>query len=72
MDDMNDRIKERWEQRRKKGNNWPRLIIMTLILVALLVTMARMNQCSQAVTPSQAEFIDSTATVPDSTGRTPQ
>jgi hypothetical protein len=35
VSDLNEKIEERWRSRRKKGYNWPRLIAMLLILVAL-------------------------------------
>lgn len=66
MNDMNDRIRERWDSRRKKSNNWVRLIIMVIILIALLVGINYLNTAASRMSKPQAEFIDSTAV--DSTG----
>lgn len=68
MNDMQDRMKERWDQRRKKNSSWTRLIIMVIILVALLVGINMLNNAASRMSKPQAEFIDSTAV--DSTGTT--
>ena len=44
MNDLNDKITERWQTRRKKGNNWPRLIIMVLVLAAILYAMCILHK----------------------------
>jgi len=66
MNDMQERVRERWEQRRKKSNNWVRLIIMVIILVGLLVGINMLNNAASRMSKPQAEFIDSTGV--DSTG----
>lgn len=50
MEDMNDRMRDRWQDRRKKGSNWPKLIGMVLLLVAILVAMNLLNKASQKST----------------------
>lgn len=44
MSDLNDKIEERWRSRRKKGYNWPRLIVMLLILIALIYSMSMLKR----------------------------
>lgn len=69
MEDMNDRVKERWEQRRKRANNWPRLLIMLIILIAIIVGINMLNKAADRMRPSQVEYRDSTAV--DSTQAVP-
>lgn len=62
MDDMQERMKERWEERRKKGQNWPRLVIMLIILIALIVAMNMLSKKTAQMKSIQGtEYIDSTA-----------
>ncbi|NLK49704.1 MAG: hypothetical protein GX294_03550 [Candidatus Cloacimonetes bacterium] len=62
MDDMQERMRERWEERRKKGQNWPRLVIMLIILIALIVAMNMLSKKTAQVKSIQGtEYIDSTA-----------
>lgn len=58
MNDMNDKLRDRWQDRRKKGYNWPKLIVMVLVLVALLVAMNYLNKAGNVVKP-QAETTNS-------------
>jgi flagellar basal body-associated protein FliL len=65
MTDMNDRLRERWNDRRKKGTNWTKLIIMVLILVAILVAMNWLGREAQEQENPKAETTDSvTVTAP--------
>ncbi|MDY0151667.1 MAG: hypothetical protein RBS43_05290 [Candidatus Cloacimonas sp.] len=41
MDNYDDKMKERWRDRRKKSYNWSKLLIMVLALVAILYFMSR-------------------------------
>jgi flagellar basal body-associated protein FliL len=59
MTDMNDRLRERWNDRRKKGTNWTKLIIMVLILVAILVAMNWLGREAQEQTNPKTETSDS-------------
>ena len=61
MNDMNDKIEERWRQRRKKGYNWPKLIIMVIILVAIIYVMSFLQRMGNVVNVPTAEVVDSTA-----------
>ncbi|MDZ4121002.1 MAG: hypothetical protein U1C33_01180 [Candidatus Cloacimonadaceae bacterium] len=49
MDDLNDKMKERWENRRKKSYNWTKLLIMLGALVAILWGMTQLNKTSDKV-----------------------
>jgi len=67
MSDMNNRIREIFDQRRRKQNNWPRLIIMVIILIAIIVGISMLNKAAEkgGLFPG-AVYQDSTA-VKDST-----
>lgn len=71
MDEMNDKLKERWQQRRKKSHNWTKLIIMVAALVGILWAMGEMQKSTDKLNwTSTPEIVDtlSTPTVPaDST-----
>lgn len=61
MTDMNEKLRERWNDRRKKGTNWTKLIIMVLILVALLLAMHWLGKAGQIQSDNRVETIDSSA-----------
>jgi len=65
MDDLNDKIKERWQQRRKKSYNWTKLVIMFVVLVAILWAIGKMNnsvdKINWATTPERVQPVDSTS-----------
>lgn len=44
MNDLNDKMKERWHTRRRKSYNWTKLILMVLVLVAILWGMGQLNK----------------------------
>jgi hypothetical protein len=63
VSDLNEKIEERWRQRRKKGYNWPKLLIMLIILVALVYGMSMLQNIGRITgTANTAQVIDSTAT----------
>lgn len=62
MSDLNDKIEERWQQRRKKGYNWPKLAAMLLILVGIWYGMSMLKRAGNVVNTPSAEVVDSTAT----------
>jgi hypothetical protein len=61
MNDMNDKIRERWQDRRRKGYNWTKLLVMLAVLVAIIFAMNRLNKTATVMAPSTIEIIDSTA-----------
>lgn len=63
MRDVNERMREIFDQRRRKQNNWPRLIIMIIILVALIVGISMLNKAAESgkLSIPAAEYHDSTA-----------
>ncbi len=67
MDDFEDKIKERWQHRRKKAYNWQKLIIMVLAVVAIFYTMSRLQNTGNIVTKPAASVVDSTQTTPEQT-----
>ncbi|MDZ4182101.1 MAG: hypothetical protein U1B83_04425 [Candidatus Cloacimonadaceae bacterium] len=61
MNDMNDKIRERWQDRRRKGYNWTKLLVMLAVLVGIIFAMNRLNKTATVMAPSTIEIIDSTA-----------
>ncbi len=61
MQDFEDRMKERWSQRRKKAYNWKKLLLMGLVLVALWYTMSRLQNAGNVFTTPSATTVDSLA-----------
>lgn len=49
MNDLNDKVKERWHQRRRKSYNWTKLMIMVAALAAILWGMSELNKSSEKV-----------------------
>lgn len=43
MKDVNDKLRERWQERRKKSFNWTKILIMLGALIAILVVMSKLN-----------------------------
>ncbi len=60
MSDLNDKMKERWNQRRKKSYNWVKLLIMVCVLVAILWLMGEMERSRERIRmDSTPETVDS-------------
>ena len=66
MSDLQDKYKERWSDRRKKGYDWKKLAIMGLALVALLILINRLGRAGNAPAAPSADVIATTAVAPDS------
>ncbi|HOZ01120.1 MAG TPA: hypothetical protein PLG20_04840 [Candidatus Syntrophosphaera sp.] len=62
MTDLDDKYRERLNERRKSAYNWKRLIIMGLALLAILIAINRLNKVGTGARQPAAEYIDSTAT----------
>lgn len=60
MNDLNDKVSERWQQRRKKGYNWPKLIVMVLVLAAILYAMSILQNTGNVQAVPSATTSDST------------
>ncbi|MCD8481154.1 MAG: hypothetical protein LRZ88_13770 [Candidatus Cloacimonetes bacterium] len=71
MSDLNDKINERWQHRRKKGHNWPKLIVMVLLLAALLYIMGILQNSGNVTSVPMAETADSTTIVIPETEQNP-
>jgi len=61
MGDLQDKMKERWQEKRKKSYNWPKLIIMILAVVAIFYAMNRLSNTSNVVSTPAATVVDSLA-----------
>jgi len=62
MNDFEDKLKERWKERKKKAYNWPKLLIMVFVLIAIFYTMNRLSNTKNVVVNPAASTIDSTQT----------
>ena len=58
MDDFNDKMKDRWKEKRKKAYNWPKLIIMVLALIAILYIMNHLGNTKNVVQTPSATVTD--------------
>ncbi|MDY0218496.1 MAG: hypothetical protein RBR14_03990 [Candidatus Cloacimonas acidaminovorans] len=58
MNDFNDKMKERWKEKRKKAYNWPRLIIMVLALIIILYLMNHLGNTKNVVQNPSASVTD--------------
>jgi hypothetical protein len=58
MNDFNDKMKERWKDKRKKAYNWPRLIIMVLALIIILYLMNHLGNTKNVVQNPSASVTD--------------
>ncbi|PKN79456.1 MAG: hypothetical protein CVU48_05275 [Candidatus Cloacimonetes bacterium HGW-Cloacimonetes-1] len=59
MSEMNDKMQERWNQRRRKGNNWSKLIVMVVALVGIIWGINKLGNSSNINLKSGAESVDS-------------
>lgn len=66
MRDINDKLRERWQDRRKKSFNWTKILIMFGALVAIIVIMSKLG------TMDNIDMKNSSAAVPVDTTRTEQ
>ena len=72
MTDMQDKYRERWNDRRKRAYNWKKLIIMCLLLAAILIAINRMNDikvpqdkpAAEAIRVQDSDSIAAQQTVP--------
>lgn len=58
MDDFNDKMKDRWKEKRKKAYNWPKLIIMVLALIIILYLMNHLGNTKNVVQNPSASVTD--------------
>lgn len=58
MNDFNDKMKERWKDKRKKAYNWPKLIIMVLALIIILYLMNHLGNTKNVVQNPSASVTD--------------
>ncbi len=65
MTDVEEKNRERWQDKRKKTYDWKRLVIMVLALVAIFFVINRLNRVGSSDKPA-IEFVS-----PDS-ARTPE
>jgi hypothetical protein len=44
MKDFNDKLRERWQDKRKKSFNWTKVILMMAALIAIVFVMTRLTR----------------------------
>lgn len=71
MNDFEDKLKERWNARRKKAYNWPKLLIMVFVLIAIFYAMNRLGDTKNVVVNPSASTVDSVYADSLKTGTTP-
>lgn len=64
MKDMNDKLRERWQDRRKKSFNWTKILIMLAALIAILYVMSQLGNMDNIKWQNSS---DNPAAVSDST-----
>ncbi|MDD4308891.1 MAG: hypothetical protein PHO32_00790 [Candidatus Cloacimonetes bacterium] len=72
MDEFDDKLKERWQHRRKKSYNWTKLAIMVFAVVAIFWAMNHLQNSGSIVNNPSASVIDSTQTDTLNTGTAEQ
>ncbi|MCB5234693.1 MAG: hypothetical protein LHW60_05575 [Candidatus Cloacimonetes bacterium] len=55
MRDFNETTEEKWRKRRKKGYNWPKLIVMIVLLGAIIYAMSALKKAGNIVSAPMAE-----------------
>ena len=58
MNDFNDKIKDRWKEKRKKAYNWPKLILMVLALIIILYLINHLGNTENIVQTPSASVTD--------------
>ncbi len=58
MDDFEDKVKERWRERRKKAYNWPKILIMLFVLIAIFYAMNRLGDTKNVVVNPSSAIVD--------------
>ena len=61
MGDLQDKLQERWQEKKRKAYNWPKLVIMILLVVAIFYAMNKLNDASNVVGTPKASVVDSLA-----------
>ena len=59
MNDMNDKMRERWNERRRKSNSWKKLIIMVVVLIAIMWSINKLGTSKNVSWKPGVETIDS-------------
>ncbi len=62
MNDFNDKLRERWHDKRKKSFNWTKVILMMAALIAIIFVMTRLNQVDNINWQNSSPQVDSTQT----------
>ena len=57
MTDVDEKYRERWQDKRKKTYDWKRLVIMVLALIAILYALHRLDNVGKSDEP-KVEFVD--------------
>ena len=66
MEEFNKKLRERWQQKRKKASNWTGLLIKVLILFALLSIISHISKSKNIDWSRIKTKPDTIQAVPDS------
>lgn len=64
MSDLKDSVNERLSRNRKKAYNWPKLIVMVLVIIAIIFLRSILEKSSNVSLPSAGVTADSLAPLP--------
>lgn len=65
MSDLKDSVNERLSKNRKKAYNWPKLIVMVLVIIAIIYLRSALDKSANVSTPSAGVSTDSIAPQPE-------
>lgn len=71
MNDLHEKMRERWQDKKKKAYNWPKVIIMLAALAAIFYAMGRLDTASRKSVAPSATITDTLATDTLHTGQQP-
>lgn len=65
MKDFNRKLRERWQEKRKKASNWKSLVIKILILVAIIYVVNHITRSKNIDWSTLSNRPETTQTAPD-------
>jgi hypothetical protein len=59
MKDLNEKLRQRWQEKRSKASNWRGLLIKVILFIALLYAVSKFNTSKNIVWSGKAPVADS-------------
>jgi hypothetical protein len=66
MNNLKEKLQERWQDKRKKSSNWTSLLIKVIILIVIIIAIARISTNSSLDWSKFKTKTDTLQTVSDS------